>query len=72
MHFSPKLLSKGLKPENTDVPEARTDPNGTKKVSHANVPMGYNPARRSECWVGFVGDLEFRILASRALMCYGS
>lgn len=40
MHFSPKLLHKGLKPENTDVPEARTDPNGTKKVSHANVPMG--------------------------------
>lgn len=40
MHFSPKLLHKGLKPENTEVPEARTDPNGTKKVSHANVPMG--------------------------------
>ena len=41
MHFSPKLLHKGLKSENTDDPEARTDPNGTKKVPHANVPMGY-------------------------------
>ena len=46
MHFSPKLLSKGLKSENTDVPEARTDPNGTKKVPHANVPMGYTPTAR--------------------------
>ena len=40
MHFSPKLLHKGLKPENTDVPGAGTDPNGTKRVSHTNMPMG--------------------------------
>ena len=46
MHFSPKLLHKDLKPENTDVPEARTDPNGTKKVSHPNVPVGSTPTER--------------------------
>jgi hypothetical protein len=43
MHFSAKLLHKGLDPDNTAVPEARTDPNGTKEVSHDSVPMGSTP-----------------------------
>ena len=47
MHFSPKLLHKDLKTENTDVPEARTDLNGTKKVSHANVPEGSTQTARA-------------------------
>jgi len=34
------LLYLGLKPENTDVPKARADPNSTKTVSHTNVLMG--------------------------------
>ena len=46
MHFSPKLLHKGLNPENTVVPEVRTDPYGTTKVSHTNVPMGSTPTER--------------------------
>jgi hypothetical protein len=39
MHFGPVLLHKGLDPENAAVPEARTNPNGTEKVFHANVPL---------------------------------
>ena len=41
MHFSPVVLRKGLDLENGAVPEARTDPNGTKKVFHAVMPLGY-------------------------------
>ena len=40
MHFRSTMLHKGLDPGNGVVPEARTDPNGTEKVSHANVPLG--------------------------------
>ncbi len=40
MHFRSIMLHKGLDPEDGVVPEAGTDPNGTEKVSHANVPMG--------------------------------
>ena len=40
LHFSAKLFNKGLNPENTAVPEAQTDPNGTKEVFHDSVPMG--------------------------------
>jgi hypothetical protein len=41
MHFRSTLLHKGLDPESRVVPESRTDPNGTEKMSHANVPMGH-------------------------------
>ncbi len=40
MHFRSIMLHRGLDPEDVVVPEAGTDPNGTEKVSHANVPMG--------------------------------
>ena len=40
MHFRSTVLHKGLVPENGNVPKARTDPNGTEEVSHANVPLG--------------------------------
>ena len=40
MHFRSTVLHKGLDPENGVVPEVQIDPNGTEKVSHANVPLG--------------------------------
>jgi hypothetical protein len=45
MHFRPILLHKGLDPENAAVPEARSNPDGTEKVSHANVPLGFTSVR---------------------------
>ena len=41
VHFKSTVLHKVSDPENGAVPEAQTDPNGTEKMSHANVPMGY-------------------------------
>ena len=43
MHFRVILLHKGLGPENGAVLEVRTDPNGTEKTSHGNVPIGSPP-----------------------------
>jgi hypothetical protein len=41
MHFRAILLQNGLDPEDTAVPDARSNPNGTEKMSHANVPLGF-------------------------------
>ena len=41
LHFGAILLQKGIDHENAAVPKARSYPNCTEEVFHANVPQGF-------------------------------
>jgi hypothetical protein len=58
MHFGPILLHKILDPENAAVPEARSNPNGTERMSHANVLLGSTSMGHDRLWWFSDGQLS--------------
>ena len=56
MHFSLRLLHKGLDPENTAVSKPETTLMARVKVLHANVPMGSTSMGNDHFW--WQADLE--------------
>jgi hypothetical protein len=44
------LLQEGLDLEDATVPDAQSDPNGTEKVLHVGVPLGFTSMGHDRLW----------------------